>query len=64
MTTQTREASTFAGTAFAVVGLFLLLAGGLLFTTRLAVAGYGLWIFVWGLAFLVGALVRYTERRA
>jgi len=64
MTTQTRQANTFAGIAFTAVGLFLLVAGWLLFTTRLAIAGYGLWLFVWGLAFLLGALTRYSERRA
>jgi hypothetical protein len=36
----------------------------MLFTTHLAIAGYGLWVFVWGLAFLVGALSRYTEARS
>lgn len=50
--------------AFAVIGLILLAGGAALFVTHLAVAGYGIWIFVWGLAFLVGALSRYPVRQA
>ncbi len=53
----------FASIAFAVVGLLLLVGGGTLFLSPLSFAGYGIWIFVWGLAFLVGALSRLCERR-
>ncbi len=64
MITEVNGRTRFAGIAFAVIGLLLLVAGGTLFTSGLAVAGYGIWVFVWGLAFLVGAWSRYTELKA
>ena len=63
----TKEASTgipFAGIVLALIGLVLLVGGGVLFLSQLSFAGYGIWIFVWGLAFLLGALSRFTEARA
>ncbi len=63
----TREANggiPFAGVALALVGLLLLAGGGALFLSQLSFAGYGIWILVWGLAFLIGALSRLVEVRA
>ncbi|MDI7276100.1 MAG: hypothetical protein QME94_08975 [Anaerolineae bacterium] len=66
----TREAvsangrALFTSVAFAVIGLLMLISGAALFSSHLPVAGYGIWIFVWGLAFLVGAVARHAEARA
>ena len=66
MSTQvsTNGGTRVASYLLAIVGLFCLVAGGALFMSHLAIAGYGIWIFVWGLAFLIGALARYGEARA
>jgi len=44
--------------AFSLVALVLLVGGGALFLSSTPLAGYGIWAFVWGLAFLLGALGR------
>lgn len=59
----THGATLWASIGFAAVGLILLVVGVALFASHLAIAGYGIWIFVWGLAFLVGAFSRYAEAR-
>jgi len=64
MTAQVNRTSLFASAALALIGVVQLLAGAALFSTHLPIAGYGIWIFVWGLAFLIGALSRFTEGRA
>lgn len=58
MTTQVHNGTAFATVAMVIIGLLFLVGGGLLFNTHLGVAGYGIWIFVWGLAFLIGAMSR------
>lgn len=64
MTTQTNGSIRFASIALGVIGLLLLAVGGVLFFSHLTIAGYGIWILVWGLACLIGALSRHTEIRA
>jgi len=55
---------TILAIAFALTGLVLIAGGGALFLSETAAAGYGIWVFVWGLAFLLGALSRNGEARA
>ncbi len=53
-----------AGIAFGAIGALFVASGIALFTSHLSVAGYGIWVFVWGLAFLLGAVSRFAEARA
>lgn len=64
MYTRVNGVHLFATIAFALIGVFCVVGGILLFASHLAVAGYGIWIYVWGLAFLIGALSRYPVRTA
>ena len=50
MATQTNGGVRFASIALGVIGLLLLAVGGVLFFSHLTIAGYGIWILVWGLA--------------
>lgn len=53
-----------AGIAFSAIGALFVASGIALFTSHLPVAGYGIWVFVWGLAFLLGAVSRFAEARS
>lgn len=57
------DGGTFLTIAFAVIGVLLLVGGGVLVMSPTSFSGYGIWIFVWGLAFLIGALSRWGEAR-
>jgi hypothetical protein len=50
--------------AFSLIAVVLLAGGGALFLSDTAAAGYGIWVFVWGLAFLLGALARSEAEAA
>jgi len=63
MSVQANGRHMVVSIVFAVIGLFLLVTGGALFITRLPISGYGIWIFVWGLAWLVGASSRYMDAK-
>ncbi len=60
---RTANGTLLASVALTLVGLVLLGGGGVLFLSDTPVAGYGIWVFVWGLAFLLGALSRYSQAR-
>ena len=64
MSTRVGERTSLAGVTFGAFGVALAAGGAMLFYSQLPVAGYGLIIMVWGLAFLLGALSRLTERGA
>lgn len=63
-TQEANRGTPSAGIGLALVGLLLLVGGGILFLSQLSIAGYGIWILVWGLAFLIGALSRFSEASA